>query len=80
MKRVPWVLAGLVVVAALALLLLSSDNGRTAETLPTITVTRGDIVDSAPVVGTIEPRVEISVKSQVAGMVRRRSLDASDYE
>ncbi len=80
MKRVLWVLAGLVVVAALVLLLLSSDNGRAPETLPTVTVTRGDIVDRALAVGTIEPRVELSVKSQVAGVVRRLFVDAGDYE
>lgn len=79
MKRVLWVMAGLAVMAVVILLLLSSDNGQAAETLPTVTVTRGDIVDRALAVGTIEPRVEISVKSQVAGVVRRLFADAGDY-
>jgi len=79
MKRVLWVMAGLAVMAVVILLLLSSDNGQAAETLPTVTVTRSDIVDRALAVGTIEPRVEISVKSQVAGVVRRLFVDAGDY-
>ncbi|WP_243663424.1 efflux RND transporter periplasmic adaptor subunit [Rhodothermus marinus] len=79
MKRVLWVTAKLAVMAVVILLLLSSDNGQAAETLPTVTVTRGDIVDKALAVGTIEPRVEISVKSQVAGVVRRLFVDAGDY-
>ena len=35
-------------------------------------VARGSLVDKALAVGTIEPRVEVSVKSILAGVVRQR--------
>lgn len=44
-----------------------------------VTVTRGTIVDKALAVGTIQPRVEISVKSQTGGVVRHRFAEAGDY-
>lgn len=79
MKRMLWLLAGVVLFVALALLVFSSDSGQAAETVPTVTVRRGEIVDKALAVGTIEPRVEISIKSQVAGVVRQLFVEAGDY-
>src|SRR5205823_6968298 len=37
-----------------------------------VAVVRGSLVDKALAVGTIEPRVEVSVKSILAGVVRQR--------
>jgi HlyD family secretion protein len=38
---------------------------------PTVEVVRGDLVDRALAVGTIEPEVQVSVKSKVSGTVRQ---------
>jgi len=64
-------LAGVAVAAALR-------GGDAEETVTTVPVERGTIVDRALAVGHIEPRVEIDVKSQVSGVVER--LHAEDGE
>jgi HlyD family secretion protein len=47
--------------------------------LPTVKVERGNIVDKALAVGTIEPENEISIKSKVSGAVNRIYADAGTY-
>jgi len=42
-------------------------------------VARGSLVDKALAVGTIEPRVEVSVKSILAGVVRQRFAEVGDF-
>ena len=45
----------------------------------TVVVERGEIVDRALAVGRIEPLVEVSVKSQLAGVVRRMYQEPGQY-
>jgi len=45
----------------------------------TVAVERADIVDRALAVGQIEPDVEIDVKSQVSGVVKKLHADVGDY-
>ena len=73
------VLVVLVAVAGGAAVAFSSSGNDGEDALPTVEVTRGDIVDKALAVGTIEPRVEVDVKSQVSGVVRRQFAEAGDY-
>ena len=44
-----------------------------------LAVARGSLVDKALAVGTIEPRVEVSVKSILAGVVRQRFAAVGDF-
>jgi HlyD family secretion protein len=44
-----------------------------------VDVVRGSIVDKALAVGTIEPEVEISIKSKVSGVVKRRFVNPGDF-
>jgi len=44
-----------------------------------VVITRGNIVEKALAVGTIEPENEISVKSKVSGVVKRIFADAGTY-
>jgi len=44
-----------------------------------VTVTRGAIVDRALAVGTIQPDVEITVKSKISGVVKRRFAEPGDF-
>src|SRR5947207_8763139 len=44
-----------------------------------VAVVRGSLVDKALAVGTIEPRVEVSVKSILAGVVRQRFAAVGDF-
>ena len=44
-----------------------------------VAVARGSLVDKALAVGTIEPRVEVTVKSILAGVVRRRFAEVGAF-
>src|SRR5260370_40474116 len=44
-----------------------------------VPVVRGTLVDKARAVGPIEPPVEVTVKSILAGVVRRRSAEVGDF-
>jgi HlyD family secretion protein len=44
-----------------------------------VAVVRGSLVDKALAVGTIEPRVEVSIKSILAGVVRQRFAEVGEF-
>jgi HlyD family secretion protein len=46
---------------------------------PAIAVVRGELVDKALAIGTIEPRIEVGVKSILPGVIRRQYADVGDY-
>jgi HlyD family secretion protein len=69
---------GGLLVAASAAAFTTRGNGA-PDTLPGVEVRRGDIVDRALAVGTIVPDIEVSVKSKVSGVVRRRFAEVGDY-
>lgn len=54
-------------------------NGGGEQGPRTVAVERGEIVDKALAVGRIEPLVEVSVKSQFAGVVRRMFKEPGEY-
>jgi HlyD family secretion protein len=59
---------------------LVGSSGKSGETkLANIKAVRGNIVDKALAVGTIEPENEISIKSKVSGAVSRIYADAGTY-
>src|SRR5256884_8398344 len=63
------------VVAVLALGAMAAAGrlgGHKKDGLKAVAVARGSLGDKALAVGTIEPRVEVSVKSILAGVVRQR--------
>ena len=65
-------------VAITAFVRSSNSSNKEAE-VPSVEVTRGDLVDKALAVGTIEPRVEVSVKSQFSGVVKAQFADVGDF-
>ncbi len=82
MKRTGKIILTLIVLAtvvAISAFAWSSNNSDETEEIPSVTVERGDIVDKALAVGTIEPRVEVSVKSQFSGVARRQFADVGDF-
>src|SRR2546429_6887123 len=54
-------------------------GGRKKDGLKAVAVARGSLVDKALAVGTIEPRVEVSVKSILARVVRQRFAAVVDF-
>lgn len=69
---------GVAVLLAIALFLIVGSKG-SEEALPKVKVAKGNIVDKALAVGTIEPENEISVKSKVSGVVSKIFADAGTY-
>jgi HlyD family secretion protein len=81
MKRrtviVPAVLVALVALGALAA--TGGLGGKKTNGPKAVAVVRGSLVDKALAVGTIEPRVEVSVKSILAGVVRQRFAEVGAF-
>jgi HlyD family secretion protein len=67
------------VILAVGFFMLSGSKGSDDKSLPPIKVTKGNLVDKALAVGTIEPENEISIKSKVSGAVSRIYADAGTY-
>jgi HlyD family secretion protein len=70
---------GLVVVLGGASALKAGNGNPENDTEDTVTAALGDIVDKALAVGTIEPEVEIEVKSQISGVVQRLFAEDGDF-
>ncbi len=68
-----------VTLAVVGFFLLGSSKSSTDGALPKVKVTRGNIVDKALAVGTIEPENEISIKSKVSGVVKKIYADAGTF-
>ena len=80
MKTGTKMVVGTIVVGGLgasAFAVLTAGGGETE--VDTVAVERGEIVDRALAVGRIEPLVEVSVKSQLAGVVRRMFKEPGQY-
>jgi HlyD family secretion protein len=70
---------GVVVVAGLAIVVSSSRGSGRGDDTNTIEVMRQDIIDEALAVGRIEPEIEVSVKSQISGVVGRLHADEGAF-
>lgn len=66
------------VIAAAVFLFVSDGAANKDDEAKTFAVTRGEIIDKALAVGRIEPRKQVSVKSKVAGLVRRKFVEVGD--
>src|SRR5204863_4294663 len=79
-RRNMFVAAALIGVLALGAMAAAGKlGGRKKDGLKAVAVARGSLVDKALAVGTIEPRVEVSVKSILAGVVRQRFAAVGDF-
>lgn len=77
-KKIVISLVALAIVAGAVILFVSDGSASRDEGPQTFAVTRGQIVDKALAVGRIEPRKQVSVKSKVAGLVRRKFVEVGD--
>jgi len=78
-KKIVLSSAGVVVLVGAAFFFFGSAKKTDESALPKIKVVKGNIVDKALAVGTIEPENEISIKSKVSGAVSRIFADAGTY-
>ena len=68
-----------IVVVGAAVLFFGSSKTSKDEQLPKVKVKTGTIVDKALAVGTIEPEIEVSVKSKVSGVVKHIFVDVGQF-
>jgi HlyD family secretion protein len=68
-KTLVLTIGALVIISAVAARAFAGGTDK-EEGPPAVAVARGDLVDKALAVGTIEPEVEVSVKSKVSGVIR----------
>jgi HlyD family secretion protein len=78
-KKIIWSTIGVIVLVGAAFLIFGGSKNSDENTLPKVKVAKGDIIDKALAVGTIEPENEISVKSKVSGVVGRIFADAGSW-
>jgi len=80
-RRTKVILGGLVVLVLVGggFAVKTARGGNKDDGPKAITVTRGAIVDRALAVGTIQPDVEITVKSKISGVVKRLYAEPGDY-
>jgi HlyD family secretion protein len=72
------IIGGLVLIGA-GYIVFGGSRKSDDQTIPTVKVARGNIIDKALAVGTVEPENEISVKSKISGVVKRIFADAGSY-
>lgn len=78
-RRTKIIGAVLIVITGVAAAVRAANGDGSEEEVATVEVTRGDLVDKALAVGTIEPDVAVEVKSKVSGVVRRRFADEGEF-
>ncbi len=79
MKRRTIVILAVVVPVVAAMAATGKLGGKKKEGPKAVAVVRGSLVDKALAVGTIEPRVEVTVKSILPGVVRQRFAQVGDF-
>lgn len=80
MKKTIWILAVLVIAGLAGFTYYNSDNSNSSDTLrANVEVSRGDIIEKALAVGTIEPEHQIEVKSKVSGVVKQIFAQPGTY-
>lgn len=70
---------GTIVIIVGAVLFFAIDgSAKKEEAYKTVEVTKGSIIDKALAVGKIEPKLEVSVKSKIPGIVRKIYVEVGD--
>ncbi len=77
-RRTGFILGGLAVLTAGGVVAALASEGGGDGTAGLVTVARTNIVEKALAVGTIDPDVEVDVKSQLAGVVQKLFADVGD--
>ncbi len=80
MKKRLYIVTFLIIIAVAAgLYVFGGSKDSTEGALPKVKVQKGNIIEKALAVGTIEPENEISIKSKVSGVVKRIFADAGTF-
>ena len=72
------IIGAIVIFVGVFLFLLLKGSGKKGNTITTVKVERGKIVDKALAIGTIEPENQIAVKSKISGIVKKVFVEMGD--
>ena len=72
------IIGAIVIFVGVFLFLLLKGSGKKGNTITTVKVERGKIVDKALAIGTIEPEIQIAVKSKISGIVKKVFVEMGD--
>jgi HlyD family secretion protein len=78
-KKILFTSFAVIILAGAAVLFFGNSKSSKDDQLPRVKVKLGTIVDKALAVGTIEPEIEISVKSKVSGVVKYIFVDVGQF-
>ncbi|MFZ5979275.1 MAG: efflux RND transporter periplasmic adaptor subunit [Candidatus Zixiibacteriota bacterium] len=67
-----------VIVLVLVIVFAFDSSAKKEDVLKTVPVERGDVIEKALAIGTIDPEKEISIKSPIAGIVKKTFADIGD--
>jgi HlyD family secretion protein len=72
------IIGAIVIFVGVFLFLLLKGSGKKGNTITTVKVEKGKIVDKALAIGTIEPENQIAVKSKISGIVKKVFVEMGD--
>lgn len=75
-SRVIWITIIVVVLLAAVAVIIKSSGNKDQNKLSTVKVEKRTIVEKALAIGTIDPEVEIAIKSKISGVVKTLFVDA----
>jgi HlyD family secretion protein len=78
-RRIIWIALIIIVLAVIILIAMKSAGDKKNDKLATVKVEKRTIVEKALAIGTIDPEIEIAVKSKISGVVKALFIEAGSY-
>jgi len=78
-RSIMWLILLFIAVVIIVLFALKAGGNNDENKLATVKAERRTIVDKALAIGTIDPEIEIAVKSKISGVVRELFVDAGSF-
>jgi HlyD family secretion protein len=78
-RRIIWIVGLVVVCLAVVLIAMKAGGNKNNNKLATVKVEKKTITEKALAIGTIDPEIEITVKSKISGVVKALYIDAGSF-
>jgi HlyD family secretion protein len=78
-RRIIWIVVSLVILAIIILAVMKAGKKNNENKLATVKVEKRTIVEKALAIGTIDPEIEIAIKSKISGVVKTLFSDAGSF-
>ncbi len=78
-RRIIWIVLVLIALAAIIAVVINAGGKNKEDKIATIKVEKRTIVEKALAIGTIDPEIEITIKSKISGVVKASFIDAGSY-